>query len=417
MTAPAPVPVSAPRRILLVDCDAYFVQVARLMDPDGAGREPLLLVGGSSSGRGVVTSASYEVRKFGVRSGMPTSQALRLCPRAVVVPVPREACSRLHREIRVVLERWAPVVGAASIDEFYLDLSGTERVYAGASLETVAERIRLAVLAETRIAVSIGGGTSRLVAKIAVSRGKPAGVHVVAPGGELAFMRTFPLRAIPGVGPKADERLGRLGLRTVADAVDLGREPLRAVVGAGLGEWLWRRAHGIDESPVRADREARSISRDETFARDINDDAELQRELLRLVTRAAADLRAEALVTRTVTVRIRDADFRTRAASRTLPEPVASDRPIRHVARALLRKLRAARPMPARLLSVALTNFEGGGGGAQLGIFDGAEAGTGAGAAVLESEKDRQVARVLDTLRARHGRDAIVPGELIRRPR
>src|SRR5688500_7154804 len=118
-----------PRRILLADCDCYFVQVARLEDPDGAGREPFLLVGGSPEGRGVVTSASYEVREYGVRSGMPMAHALRLCPKAAWVPVPRGACSRRHREIRAVLDRFVPIVEAASIDEFYLDLSGTEVLY------------------------------------------------------------------------------------------------------------------------------------------------------------------------------------------------------------------------------------------------------------------------------------------------
>src|SRR5688500_4198876 len=157
-----------PRRILLADCDAYFVQVARLEDPEGAGKEKLLLVGGSAEGRGVVTSASYEVRAFGVRSGMPMSQAMRLCPRAVRVGVPRAACSRKHREIREVLDRFTPVVEAASVDEFYLDLSGTEVLYHNRDLADVAHEIRQAVFAETQINISIGGGPNRLIAKLAV---------------------------------------------------------------------------------------------------------------------------------------------------------------------------------------------------------------------------------------------------------
>jgi DNA polymerase IV len=396
---------AAPRRILLVDCDAYFVQVARLEDPEGAGREALLLVGGSASGRGVITSASYECRPFGVRSGMPTARALRLCPAAKVVPVPRGACSRIHEEIRVVLEQWAPVVSAASIDEFYLDLSGTERLYHDAPLDDVARRIREAVLERTRIDVSIGGGTTRLVAKMAVSRAKPAGVHVVPAGGEAAFMRGCMLRAIPGIGPKAEERLAKLGLRSVADAVDLGHDALLALVGRGFGEWLWRRAHGIDSSRVTSHRDARSISRDETFSRDIDDDAALERELLRLVTRAAADLRGEALRARTVTVRIRDADFRNRSASRTLPEPVESDRPIHEVAVALLAKLRRARRTPARLISVALTHFDGGAGGMQLGLLDDV-------GGSLETERERRLAHTLDRIRDKHGRRSIRPGPL-----
>src|SRR5688572_4855056 len=167
--------LSSPRRILLVDCDMFFVQVARLTDPDGVGREPLLLVGGSPTGRGVITSASYEARAFGVRSGMPAAQALRLCPEAVIVPVPRSECARKSRAIHDTLQRLAPVVRAASIDEFYLDLSGTERLFAE-ELSESARRIRETVLADTEISVSVGGGTGRTVAKLAVRRAKPAGV-------------------------------------------------------------------------------------------------------------------------------------------------------------------------------------------------------------------------------------------------
>src|SRR6476661_9096507 len=201
----------APRRILLVDADAFFVAVARLVDPEGAGKAPLLIVGSAAGSRGVVCSASYETRKFGVRSAMPISRALRLCPDAVCVPVPRGACSRKHREIRAVLERFAPIVQAASIDEWYLDLGGTEALYEHAPLDTIAHRIRDAVLAETGLSVSIGGGTSKLVAKLAVERAKPktgaTGVHIVPPGEEVEFMSEHKLADIPGIGPKSTLRL------------------------------------------------------------------------------------------------------------------------------------------------------------------------------------------------------------------
>src|SRR4051794_39490733 len=134
--------LATPRRILLVDADAFFVAVARLVDPDGAGRAPLLIVGGAAGSRGVVCSASYETRKFGVRSAMPISRALRLCPDAVCVPVPGRACRAKHREIRTVLDRYSPAVQAASIDEWYLDLAGTERLHGGLSLAAIAQRIR-----------------------------------------------------------------------------------------------------------------------------------------------------------------------------------------------------------------------------------------------------------------------------------
>jgi DNA polymerase IV len=343
---------------------------------------------------------------------MPTSQALRLCPKAVVVPVPRGACSRLHREIRGVLERWTPALSAASIDEFYLDMSGTERLYRDAPLHELATRIREEVLEETRISVSVGGATSRLVAKIAVARAKPGGVHVVEPGSEAAFLSAFPLRAIPGIGPKADERLARLGLRTIADAVALGQERLCALLGRDYGLWLWRRAHGTDPTPVAEREEARSISRDETFSRDIHDDDTLRRELLRLVTRAAGDMRGEGLRARTITVRIRDFDFRNRSASRTLPDAVEADRAIHEAACTLLARLRERRNVPARLISVALTHLEGAA-AAQIGLFDDAPGDAGP---ALESERERRIAQTLDALRERHGHDVIRPARLVPPP-
>src|SRR5881397_1601282 len=197
---------SPSRRILLADADAFFVGVARLVDPDGAGKAPLLIVGGTRESRGVVCSASYETRKFGVRSAMSIAQALRLCPDAVCVPVPRKACSEKHREIRAVLERHAPAVEGASIDEWYLDLGGTEALYHNESLAVTAARIRRDVIRESGISVSFGGGTSKLIAKLAVEHAKPrpdnnaTGVHVVPAGAEMQFMREIKLAEIPLIG-------------------------------------------------------------------------------------------------------------------------------------------------------------------------------------------------------------------------
>ncbi len=396
----------APRRILLADCDCYFVQVARLEDPAGAGREPLLLVGGSPEGRGVVTSASYEVRAFGVRSGMPMAQALRLCPKAKCVPVPRGACSRRHAEIRTVLDRLAPVVEAASIDEFYLDLSGTEALYRQRTLGEVASMIREAVLAETKISISIGGGGNRLLAKLAARKAKPAGVHIVNVEDEPEFMRSLPLAAIPGVGPRFQERLRSYGLTVAADVLTLERSQLTTWFGEGVGDWLFDRVRGIDHSPLHAHSAQKSISRDETFARDISEDDALGTELLHLVVRAGRDLRNDALRARTVTVRIRDGDFTTRQASRTLAEAIESDRVIYGIALKLLARLRAQRRTGARLLGVSLSNLTAAQGPAQLALFQTNDA--------LESERDRRVARVLDDVRGRFGSSAILPGRILR---
>jgi DNA polymerase-4 len=405
-------PPTPERRILLVDADAFFVAVARLVDPDGAGRAPLLIVGGAPGSRGVVCSASYETRKFGVRSAMPISRALRLCPDATCVPVPRRACSAKHREIRAVLERFTPEVQAASIDEWYLDLAGTERLHRGLALPEIAARIRAAVIAETGLSVSIGGGTSKLVAKLAVERAKPkpgsgaTGVHVVPPGEELAFMRQLALADIPGIGPKSSARLADAGLRTVEEVLALDEAALVRLVGPRDAEWLARRVRGEDDAAVAEREVAKSISRDETFDADLDDDLLLEGELLEQIGRAAAELRSESLTARTVTVRIRDADFTTRQASRTVDEALASDRALFAVARPLLAKLRRARRTPARLLGVALSNFTEPP-ARQLALFE-------ASGARLETERDRELARAVDAVRARFGRDAIAPG---RRPR
>ncbi len=403
-----------PRRILLADADAFYVAVARMVDPEGAGKAPLLIVGGSRVSRGVVCSASYETRKYGVRSAMSIAHALRLCPQAMCVPIPRRACSKKSAEIREVLERWAPVVEGASIDEWYLDLGGTEGVYHHEPLADTARRIRQAVQRTTGLSVSIGGGTAKLIAKLAVERAKPkpgtsaTGVHVVEPGMEQEFVRGFTLAEIPLIGPKFQERLGKLGMRTVPDVLQYDLAALSRWLGEREAAWLYERVRGVDGSAVESHLEAKSISRDETFAADIDDDMELGRELLALVTRAASDLRADGLAARTITVRIRDHDFRTRQASRTLTEAVVWDRVIQSIARELLRKLRAARRVPARLLGVGLSSLAADPEADQLALFE--LAGTPA-----ETSRDRTLARTVDLVRAKFGPRGIIPGGLSER--
>src|SRR5690242_12413934 len=401
------------RRILLADADAFFVAVARLVDPDGAGREPLLIVGGTRESRGVVCSASYETRKYGVRSAMPISRALRLCPNAVCVPVPRKACSQKHREIRSVLERHAPAVEGASIDEWYLDLAGTEALYHNESLAETAARIRRDVIRETGLSVSFGGGTSKLIAKLAVEHAKHGadghgtGVHVVPAGQEQEFMRGIALAEIPLVGPRFQERLARLGMRTVPDVLQYDRRTLAQWLGEREAAWLCDRIRGIDSAHVEAHLEAKSISRDETFSVDIDDDVELHKELLALLTRAAADLRADGLAARTVRVKIRDYDFRTRQASRTLDHPVIADRVLLTVAQTLLQRLRAARRVPARLLGVAFSSLAADATADQLTLFEARDS------RLVETDRDRRVARVVDRVRSKFGDKGILPGGLI----
>ena len=401
--------MSSAQRILLADADAFYVAVARLADPEGAGKARFLIVGGSPAQRGVVTSASYEARAYGVHSAMPMVRAVRLCPGATVVPVPWEACTRKGREIGAVLRRFTPVVEQASSDEFYLDLSGTEQLYGAEPLAATARRMRDAVLAETSLSLSIGGGTSKLVAKLAAGLAKPRpgaaadGVYVVAPGAEADFMLQFALADIPLIGPKAQERLARFGLRTVRDVVPHDRETLVGWLGEREGAWLHERARGVDRAPVEANRETKSVSRDETFATDLDDDRALAAKLLALADRASADVREAGLIARTVTVKLRDADFTTRQASRTLADAVQSDRAVYAVARELLTRLRAARRVPARLLGVALSQLVRAGSESQLSLLESA-------GNTIETDRDRVISRVIDEVREKFGPDALGRG-------
>ncbi len=394
------------RRILLADADAFYVAVARAVDPDGAGKAALLIVGGSRESRGVVCSASYETRKFGVRSAMPIARALRLCPSAMCVPVPFKECIRRSAEIRQALQHYTPVVEGASIDEWYLDLTGTEGIYQHEPLAATAHRIREGIRAQTGLTLSIGGGTNKLIAKMAVDRAKPSrggeGILIVEPGSEQDFLRSCALADIPLVGPKFQARLAAHGLVTVADALRYDLETLGTWMSKREAQWLWNRIHGTDIADVVHRTMNRGISRDETFSKDLTDDGDIERELLRLVTRAAADMRGDGLTARTVAVRLRDWDFKTRGAQRTLPEPVVSDRVILRVAHELLAKLRSARRVPARLVGVRLSGLTPAVAVDQLELPT-----TG-----QETERDRGLARAIDRVRGKFGPKSILPGGL-----
>jgi len=225
----------------------------------------------------------------------------------------------------------------------------------------------------------------------------------VEAGAESAFMLEFALADIPFIGPKFQERLACFGMRTVSDAVRQERETLVEWLGEREGNWLYQRVRGIDHAPVMSDREVKSVSRDETFATDLDDDDALAARLLSLADRASADVRGADLVARTVTVKLRDADFTTRQASRTLGEAVRSERAVYAVARQLLARLRAARRVPARLLGVALSHFEAADGEAQLSLLEPPEE-------RIESERDRAISRAIDQVRERFGRDALGRG-------
>ncbi len=406
--------MSAPRRILLADADQFFVAVARLVDPEGAGRATRLIVGGRPGSRGVVCSASYETRAFGVRSGMPIARALRLCPDALCIPVPRGACSRMSRAIRAVLEQFTPVVRGASIDEWYLDLSGTEALYQHESLAHTAARIRAAVQATTGLAVSFGGGTNRLIAKLAVEFGKPkpgtnrTGVFVVDPGDEARFMaEQVALADIPGIGPRFQQALSARELLRAADVLPHDITTLERWFGARAGGWLWRRVRGIGDATITAREPAKSVSHEDTFRRDIASESAIQREVAGLAARVATDLRGSRLMARTVTVKLKYTDFSVRSASRTVQDAIESDRAVTDLALALLLALRRRRRAPVRLAGVGVSGLSDAA-DRQPGLFDAAASAGDAGA--VESARDRKLSQAVDVIRGKFGDTAVQRG-------
>lgn len=384
------------RKIVHVDVDAMFVQCAVLADPDRLQGEELILVGGDPSGRGVVTSASYGCRAFGVRSAMPMATAVRLCPQAVVVPVPGAMIRRKSRELAEALDRWAPVVAMASVDEAYLELTGTDALYRGAPLEEIARQIQRDLLERTSLAVSIGGGTNRLVAKLATSRAKPAGTHIVPPGGEDAFVAGLELGDLLGVGPAMLAEMRRRGIVNMQGLRALDLETLSRWWGSDRARSLWRACRGIDDTPVRQRGRQSSISSEVTFRRDEDAAQPLERALLRQVVQASASLRKQGLFAQTISVRIRDASFRHRSRSRSITQPVQTDRAIFRIARELLSDLRGEERGKIRRIGITLGKLTGTGESEQAVLFEDSPS--------VETRRDRALAQALDSIQARHGR-------------
>ena len=331
---------------------------------------------------------------------MPTAQALHLCPDATVVGVPRRACSQKSREIRSCLERLAPVVQAASIDEFYLDLTGTERLF-GEPLEVTAHHIREVVLEATRISVSVGGGSRRMIAKLASGKAKPGGVHIVPLGHEEDFMRGLDLAEIPGVGPALVEALRMRGLVRIEEALGVQQEWLERWFGAHRGRWLYRRMRGLDASRVDPREPRKSISSERTFFQDLNSDEDLERVLLRLCRSVTHTLRKAGLRARTITVKLRDGDFKTRSRSQTVAEPLETDAATYRIARELLAELRNRRRTRARLLGVGLTKLGSEDDPVQIGLFEEKDR--------LEGHRERTLGHVVDGLRERFGDRVVLP--------
>lgn len=382
------------RSVLHVDLDAFFVSVERVLDPSLCGKP--VVVGGSAEGRGVVAAASYEARAFGVRSAMPMAQAMRLCPQLVRVSPSRGVYGRASKAVFERLETYTPLLEKVSVDEAYLDLTGCVQLV-DPPFET-AVRIRQQIRDELRLNLSVGIGTNRLIAKIASGFSKPAGVFEVLSGQEARFLAPLPIRTMPGIGPASEQRLQELGIRNLGRLAEVDATFLEQSLGRSASS-LQARARGIDERPVRSreDRRApKSIGHERTFSTDLHDRRELHGRLQELLEESLWRLREKGIAARTLSVKLRHADFRTVTRDVTLPQPSDQDSDWWPEAAKILDRLLGSGAR-IRLLGIRMTGL--GDAPVQGGLF--------------ESDKDVGRARtsVVDDLRSRYGDGAVVSGE------
>ena len=339
------------RRILHIDMDAFFASVERVLDPSLEGKP--VIVGGDPDGRGVVCTASYEARAFGVHSAMPLATAKRLCPHAVFVEGHFDDYRDASDHIMNVLEAISPRIERISLDEAYADITGSLRLFG--SGRAVAMKLRREIRERTGLAGSVGIAGNKLVAKIASDEAKPDGLVEVRPGGERAFLAPLSVSRLPGVGARTREALEQLGVRTIGHLAALPQEALTKVFGQS-GYALQHRAEGIDFSPVEPAAYAKSIGRETTFQEDLVDWNRIESVLCYLMEKATYALREQLMETRCVTLRVRYADFKTLTFARTLAEPTDLDTVVYETLRELLPKAKSRRAR-VRLIGVSLSSL------------------------------------------------------------
>ena len=385
------------RHIVHIDMDAFFASVERSRNPSLAGRP--VVVGAVEGTRGVVSSASYEARRYGIHSAMPVAAARKLCPQAVFLPGNFELYLKVSRAIRQILESWTPLVEMSSIDEASLDLSGFDRCY-GPVLGTV-DRILYQVRETLGLSLSAGIATNKLVAKIAATLAKPAGLLQVLPGCEERFMARLALSAVPGVGGALDARLAALGLHTVGDLQLLELSLLIRVFGQAAGRWLYRIARGRGGLKVEAERPApKSVGHSVTFSRDTVDRKFLEGVLYHLCEKVGARGRKKRLAGSTVTLRLRYSDFKTVTRSSSAAADTACDQEIFERSLALMLPL-LKRRVRVRLLGVTLSNLRPA--AAQLDLFAG-----------RRCQRRAEFYHSLDYLRAKYGFESLRKGRSLR---
>jgi len=382
--------------ILHLDMDAFFVSVELLDRPDLRGKP--VIVGGHPAARGVVSAASYEARRYGVHSAMPLRTASKLCPHAVFLDVRHSLYEQWSDRVATILAKYTPIVEMASIDEAYLDLSGTEKLF-GPPL-AAAHALLSEITRTTSLPCSGGLAATRLVAKVASDQAKPRGLLFVAPGAEANFLAPLSVRRIPGIGKVTEAALNGLGIEKVGQLAAVPIEKLEEAFGQ-WGSALFRKSRGEDAFEFFIDAEPKSISHNHTFGVDTDDPVELRATLSRLGQKATKRLREAGLSAQTITLTIRYLDFRTYTHSKTLAEPTNLDAVILATLRDLFES-RWKRPRKVRLLGAALTSFSHG--ARQLDLLEGERL-----------EKLARLASATDKLRDRFGFSKIQYGGSLER--
>ncbi|MCY3643280.1 MAG: DNA polymerase IV [Acidimicrobiaceae bacterium] len=393
---------------LHVDMDAFYAAVEIRRRPELRGKP--VVVGGTGS-RGVVAAASYEARHFGIHSAMPSVRARRLCPHAVFLPGDHAHYAEVSARVMTVLRDVTPLVEPLSLDEAFLDVRGVARLLGPAP--ELAASIRARVLEQEQLTCSVGVASTKFMAKLATERAKPRagpsgpergpGVCVVEAGTELDFLHPLPITALFGVGPATSRRLRRLGIETVGDLASLPESAAVSALGAAAGRQLHQLANGIDDRPVVVNRPPRSISHEETFARDLHTATELEAEATRLADAVARRLRTSKLQSRTITLKLRFGDFKTITRSVTLPDPTDGSRDLVAASRELLAQIDVAGGV--RLLGV---------GASGLVEASARQLTFGLDASGDGPEGSEAADRVTDQIRDRFGASAIGPAAAVR---
>ncbi len=380
--------VQWPRAIIHVDLDAFYASVEQLRRPELRGRPVIVGGGGDDYRRGVVSAASYEARRYGVHSAMPLGMARRLCPHAVVLPVDFVAYRAASRQVFAIARDFTPQIEPASLDEAYLDVTGS-MVRMGPPGE-MAALLRDRIAGECGLDASCGVATSKLVAKVASDLRKPRGFVVVEPGEETAFLAPLPLRRLPGLGPASEKALAGLGLSTLGELSAFPLETLRRRLGEHAAVSLTQRARGIDRSEVVLPTRPKSVSREETFSTDVSDRNELHRRLRECAADVGRQLRRGGWTAKTATLKLRYSDFTTLTRQLTWPTAQHGDTVLAEAAVRLFDGTWAGTPV--RLLGMGVSGIID---AAQLDLFK-----------TVGSPRDEQIDQTLDVLRDRFGEAA-----------